>query len=326
MARRDLRNAFGDSSPETNPKPSAEVAVVTGADRSARLAALTRTIVSAWTTYGSSMRAARDQLVNQAGPALEEVHRNELWRAGGHRSFRAWFGAEVGYGSSHVYGIIDAVGVSRVLGTDVNTGQGRALAPVLREHGPDAVKQQWAEAADKGGGKVTAKALKAAAVDLGYRPERRNPSASVEVKTGQTVTTGVADADIVDAEIVADEYDPQPPTLYRLRAGLREQFRSTTDVGKDLAGLKGNDPDWSVVKDVALLGRMISNWARQQLQDDTNRKPPAGPALIERLEEILTDPSHDVLDVTGLDAEDADQLARMARLLDDLAERVRTGV
>lgn len=331
MARRQLRTAFGDSSPETNPgkTPSTEVAVTTSAEveesRSARLAALTRTITSAWTTYGSTVRAAQEQFARQAGPAIEEVHRDELWREEGWPSFNAWFKHIVGFESSHVYEILDGVKVSRVLGQPVNIGQGRALAPVLRKHGEDAVRRQWSAA--EAAGRPTAKMLKAKAIDLGFQapPKPRKASAIAEVKPGQTVATQVFDAEIVDAEIVADEADPQPPTLYALRSGLREHFRSTRGLDCDLAGFEASHPAWDAVKDVGLLARMLSNWARQiHPHHRGERRPSDGTQLVERLEEILTDPNHDVLDVTGLDAADADQLARMARLLDDLAGRIRT--
>lgn len=214
MARRGLKNAFGDSSPETNPKPSTEVAVVTGAEvtesRSARLAALTRTITSAWTTYGSTVRASQEQFARQAGPCIEEVHRDELWREEGWASFNAWFKHVVGFESSHVYEILDGVKVSRVIGQPVNIGQGRALAPVLRNHGEDAVRRQWSAA--EAAGRPTAKMLKAKAIDLGFvtPPKPRKPSAIAEAVPAQTVSTSVDETDIVDAEIVDD---PAPPGL-----------------------------------------------------------------------------------------------------------------
>ncbi|MGW0681835.1 hypothetical protein ACWD2L_00535 [Streptomyces sp. NPDC002754] len=197
MARRDLSNAFGDTSPETHPVGTgAELAVIDAQvvegeivegeivePRAARLATLTRTINSAAATNDSTVRAANEQLVRQAGPAIKEAHDDELWREGPWESFKEWISDEFGYSRPYAYQLMNSATVIQALAVYVNTGQSKALYPVLRKHGPDAARQQW-ETAQTQYGEATEAALKDVAVQLGYRkPPKPKVSAIADTTT-----------------------------------------------------------------------------------------------------------------------------------------------
>lgn len=176
-------------------------ATVTGTDAE-RLAVFERAIEQATEQAGESLRAAKARFAIEAGTALRAIQAGSLYLAAGHVSFEAYAKARWDMSRSRAYQLMDAAPVmavvSKILDTAPVESQAVAVAPVLAQHGEDAVRKVM-DAAREQSGKVTAAAIREQARRLGYIPEqdaeqgRQEPdddarAAAAVVKLHQAVT------------------------------------------------------------------------------------------------------------------------------------------
>jgi len=100
------------------------------------------------------------------GEALLEVRDSRLYRMN-YPTFEAYCKGRWSFGSARAYRLIEAaevVGAMSPIGdVPTNEGQARALAPVLRDHGPEAAAAVLTSASQATNGHVTAAAITAAA-------------------------------------------------------------------------------------------------------------------------------------------------------------------
>ena len=100
----------------------------------------------------------------EVGEALLEVRDSKLYRIG-YDTFEAYLKGRWSLSRSRGYELMQAAEVSAIADIQ-NAGQARALAPVLRDHGPEVAAVVMAEASADG--KPTAEKVRAAAVP--FRP------------------------------------------------------------------------------------------------------------------------------------------------------------
>jgi hypothetical protein len=100
------------------------------------------------------------------GEALLEVRDSRLYRIN-YPTFEAYCKGRWGFGHSHAARLMEAAQVATALSpigeVPTNEAQARALAPVLREHGPEAAAAVLTEAIEATNGHVTAAAITAVA-------------------------------------------------------------------------------------------------------------------------------------------------------------------
>ena len=106
------------------------------------------------------------------GEALLEVRDSRLYRLN-YPTFEAYCKGRWGFSGPRAYQLMQAAEVVAAVGSTnvdppTNEGQARALAPVLRDHGPEAAAAVLTEAIEATNGHVTAAAITAAA-----NPEER---------------------------------------------------------------------------------------------------------------------------------------------------------
>lgn len=187
------------------PKPLDPAAVTGTAEE--RLAAFEQAIDEAKETAGRSLKAARARFVVEAGTALRAIRDEGLFKVG-HETFDAYITGRWDMDRTRAYQLIDAAPamlvMSKIFDTAPVESQARTLAPVMEAHGETAVREVVA-AVKQSGEKVTAAALKAAAVRMHYIPEQP--------------ATGPDDARTDDDP--PDEHTPeQARALVRLEQGL----------------------------------------------------------------------------------------------------------
>jgi hypothetical protein len=129
-----------------------------------------RTIGDAQTAVQGMLQAAHEQWVLVAGQALREVRDGRLFTHAGHETFDGYVQARWNIQRAHAYRLIDAVPVVRALAgtvrTELKERQMRALVPVGRKFGDQAVRDVWAEAERRG--RTSGAGLEEIAGILGY--------------------------------------------------------------------------------------------------------------------------------------------------------------
>jgi hypothetical protein len=149
-------------------------ATVTGTDAE-RLAAFEAAMERATAAADENLRAARARFAIEAGTALRAIQTDGLHRAAGHPSFEAYAKSRWQMSRSRAYQLMDAAPVmavvSKILDAAPVESQAVAVAPVLIQHGEDAVRKV-VEQVRQESGKLTAKTLTETARRLGYIPEQ----------------------------------------------------------------------------------------------------------------------------------------------------------
>lgn len=150
------------------------------ADPADQLRHYERTIGDAQTAVQAMLLAAHEQWILVAGQALREVRDGRLFTHAGHDTFEAYVQARWDMQRAHAYRLIDAVPVVRALtGTvrsELKERQMRALVPVGRQHGDQAVRDVWDEAERRG--RTSGAGLEEVAAALGYIPASTPPADS----------------------------------------------------------------------------------------------------------------------------------------------------
>lgn len=150
-------------------------AAVTGTAEE-RLAAFEAAIDEAKETAGQTLKAARARFVVEAGTALRAIRDEDggLYRVT-HETFEDYIRQRWDMDRTRAYQLIDAapamLAMSKIFDTAPVESQARALAPVLEAHGEEAVREVVV-AVRQAGDKLTAAALKGAALRLRYIPEQ----------------------------------------------------------------------------------------------------------------------------------------------------------
>ncbi|MER7488689.1 hypothetical protein ABTY20_22850 [Streptomyces sp. NPDC126497] len=156
------------------PKPLDPAAVTGTAEE--RLAAFETAIDEAKETAATSLKAARARFVVEAGTALRAIRDEDggLYKVT-HDTFEEYIVGRWGMDRTRAYQLIDAAPamlvMSKIFDTAPVESQARVMAPVIEAHGETAVREVVA-AVKQSGEKVTAAALRAAAVRMHYIPEQ----------------------------------------------------------------------------------------------------------------------------------------------------------
>lgn len=125
--------------------------------------------------YEADKQSAHSRFAADAGPALWEIHDRRLYRAT-HATWEEYLAERWNLSRSYAHRLLEVIPVQAALLPNPAFGnmvlresQARVLVPVLRERGPEQVREVVRKAlADNA--KPTAKALTAARAALGYAP------------------------------------------------------------------------------------------------------------------------------------------------------------
>lgn len=155
-----------------------------------------------------------------AGPALQEIRDKALYKAAGFSSFEEYVDKRWRISRQRAYQLINSVRALKwlegVTNEVPNERQLRAILPVGDEHGPEAARQVWKLAEERG--RTSGAELERAARDLGFLPEL-GPAQSSEPSRALSVWT---------------RYEPVLRTLSDLR-GLRRVAVEMPDRARELA-------------------------------------------------------------------------------------------
>ncbi|MYW02972.1 hypothetical protein [Streptomyces sp. SID3343] len=199
------------------------------ADPEEQLRHYERTIGDAQTAVQGMLQAAHEQWVLVAGQALREVRDGRLFTHAGHESFDGYVQARWNIQRAHAYRLIDALPVVRALaGTvrnELKERQMRALVPVGRKFGDQAVRDVWAEAERRG--RTSGAGLEEIAGILGYGEPLVEPAA----QTSATAVVPSPRRDSVavlrrawsqfDARTIREAAGQDPDEVRRIVAELR---------------------------------------------------------------------------------------------------------
>ncbi|MFC9324620.1 hypothetical protein [Kitasatospora sp. NPDC057015] len=130
--------------------------------------------------FEADKEAAHTRFAADAGPALWEIHDRRLYRAS-HATWEEYLTERWSLSRSYAHRLLEMIPVQAALLPNpvfgnivLRESQARVLVPVLRERGPEQVREV-VEKALAGGGRPTAKALTAARAELGYAPAAATP-------------------------------------------------------------------------------------------------------------------------------------------------------
>ncbi len=167
----------------------------------------------------------------EVGEALLEVRDSKLYRVG-YATFEAYCKGRWGLSQSRSYQLMDAATIAGVLSSTTvelpNEAVARELAPVLREQGPDAVRETWGTVLE------TTEAPTAADVRAVVRDDRWNPGAGLmSSKTPEWYTPRhIVDAVLtalgtIDLDPCAEKKKGIPAELHLTKAdnGLSQTWR-----------------------------------------------------------------------------------------------------
>ncbi|GAA1218202.1 hypothetical protein GCM10009665_05170 [Kitasatospora nipponensis] len=157
--------------------------------------------------FDADKEAAHTRFAADAGPALWEIHDRRLYRAT-HRTWDEYLTQRWNLSRSYAHRLLEMIPVQAALLPDPAFGnlvlresQARVLVPVLREHGPEQVREVVGKTlAD--GERPTAKALTAARAALGYVPatarewEQGEPAPAPEPPTADQEESRLALGDL----------------------------------------------------------------------------------------------------------------------------------
>ncbi|MFD0259543.1 hypothetical protein ACFXKJ_28935 [Kitasatospora indigofera] len=217
----------GVASPGPAGSPAGSLAGCTLAELEARVAAAQEqgvdAIRQAEAQFEADKQAAHTRFAADAGPALWEIHDRRLYRAS-HSTWEEYLTERWNLSRSYAHRLLEMIPVQAALLPNPAFGnivlresQARVLVPVLRERGPEQVREV-VEKAMAGGGRPTAKALTAARTELGYAP-------AAALQWEQEVPAAPAEAPGVDQE----ESRLALGDLERLAGVLRAALRDLPD-------------------------------------------------------------------------------------------------
>jgi hypothetical protein len=195
------------------------------------------------------LQAAHEQWVLVAGQALREVRDGRLFTHAGHESFDGYVQARWNIQRAHAYRLIDAVPVVRALAgtvrTELKERQMRALVPVGRKYGDQAVRDVWAEADRRG--RTSGAGLEEIANILGYGEPIVEATAQAQALATAVVPSPRRDSVALlrrawsrfDARTIREAAGQDPDEVRRIVAELRGVL---DEVEADLGGLPAKDP------------------------------------------------------------------------------------
>jgi len=118
-----------------------------------------------------SVASAKTRFVVEVGTSLAEIQKEHLYKVT-HSSFEAYVEERFQLSRQRAYQLLEAapvmLEVSKIFDIPIVESHARILAPIIDEHGLDAVKTVLATAQERG--KVTAKSLKEASRESGFTP------------------------------------------------------------------------------------------------------------------------------------------------------------
>ncbi|WP_371478742.1 hypothetical protein [Kitasatospora sp. NBC_00315] len=125
--------------------------------------------------FEADKRSAHQRFAADAGPALWEIHDRRLYRAS-HATWEEYLAERWSLSRSYAHRLLEMIPVQAALLPNpvfgnlvLRESQARVLVPVLRERGPEQMREV-VEKALAAGERPTAKALTAARAALGYAP------------------------------------------------------------------------------------------------------------------------------------------------------------
>jgi hypothetical protein len=144
------------------------------------------------------LRAIETAWLSKAGPAVRLVHRTKAYReltdgnGKPYKSFQRWAQERCGISRPHAYRMVSEEPVRQALAPvyagPLTTRQVDVLAPVLRQHGEDAVRRVWSAAESTGGTSAQQLLVKREVLELTAGPEDYEPPReSAEVTPAATL-------------------------------------------------------------------------------------------------------------------------------------------
>ncbi len=251
----DAESVPRDGSVNTASIDVAEAAILTAAEAEqlAKDEAIIEAGITVFYKVGMALCRIRDQHTYRATHATFEDYVNERWSMSRTRAYQL---IESGVVADQMSTIVDIPQIE-------NEGQARAIAPIVKEHGPDVAADVLRVAQQATEGKVTAKAIKAAAKET-VAPKPVKPKVTVirepEPKPVKPKVTVIREPEPDDATIRAqtkvaqsliENSDPVAVALI-LADSLDHRVANTTDpllsAGVLLAAWSivqfcGDDPD-----------------------------------------------------------------------------------
>jgi hypothetical protein len=202
---------------EPVPAPAAErTAIVPGelppdtAPAAEILSACEQIILAVRMEAEERLREVESAWISKAGPAVRLVHRTKAYKdmtdASGkpYRSFQRWAQERCGISRPHAYRMVSEGPVADALAPfshigPLTTRQVDVLAPILRQHGEDAVRRVWSAAESTGGTSAKQLEVKRDVLGLGTNPEDYEP-----VRELAAVTPVAALAQVQKAVVSSD--------------------------------------------------------------------------------------------------------------------------
>lgn len=214
--------AAAPSGSQVVPDAGASAALLPDASPAAEiLARCEQIIIAATVEAGEQVRKVETAWLSTIGPAVRQVHRTKAYKqqmdAAGrpYRSFKRWAYERCGVSRPHAYRIVSEGPVAEALAPlytgALATRQVDVLAPVLRQHGADAVRRVWAAAEATGSTGAAALAVKRDVLELTTAREDDEPEKTpVGVEPAATLALVRKAAHGVDREMLRQAAKADP--------------------------------------------------------------------------------------------------------------------
>jgi hypothetical protein len=224
----------------------------TDAPLSEIVAGCERIILAARIELEGEVRRATTKWMSQVGPAVRLVHRTKAFkeltdeRGKPYKSFEKWAHERCGISRGHANRMVSAGPVMEALESVYNgpltTRQVDLLAPILRQHSPEAVRQVWTTAEAAGNTGATQLGVTRDALGYSVTPEDYEPTPELPAAPDNGALLQVRQAArSLDPEKLrqAAERDPEGA---RLAARDAQRFAETLNaILNDIAPADGKD-------------------------------------------------------------------------------------
>jgi hypothetical protein len=154
-------------------------------------------ILAARVEAEEEMREVESKWLSAAGPAIRQAHRTKAYKARldasgkKYRSFRRWAQERCGVSGPHAYRMVNEGPVAQALAPlytgPLTTRQVDVLAPILRQHGEEAVRRVWSAAESTGGTSAKQLEVKRDVLGLAAGLEDYEPTRELSVVTPTVV-------------------------------------------------------------------------------------------------------------------------------------------
>lgn len=167
----------------------------------------------------------------EVGEALLEIRGSRLYRFT-HGTFEEYAKKRWGLSQSRSYQLMDAAAVAGAIGSTTvevaNEAQARELAPVLREHGPEAVREAWTATVEQTNGHPTAQAIRRVVAEV---TDTAPEEPSIDDRHWRSLASVL---DAIEALAVVDAPDIAATIPHRRRAATARRIRK---LGTFLGGI-----------------------------------------------------------------------------------------